>query len=102
MDLPTTTKSEHLELKNLTGVVKLNNDAVTSDDDGSSRSLEKIDKEGEGSSKVASTSASSPIVEMVKSGAISLEENDSKDFFKYLISAPVSYTHLTLSTILLV
>ena len=88
MDLPTTTKSEHLELKNLTGVVKLNNDAVTSDDDGgSSRSLEKIDKEGEGSSKVASTSASSPIVEMVKSGAISLEENDSKDFFKYLISA---------------
>ena len=61
MDLPTTTtKTKHLELKNLTGVVKLNNDAVTSDDDGggSSRPLEKVDKEDEGSNCLLYTSPS--------------------------------------------
>ena len=76
MDLPA--KSKHLALKNLTGMVKLNDDV----NDG--RSVEKIEKE---QSEISSSSATSPIVEMVKSGVISLEEKDSKDFFQYLVSA---------------
>eukprot|EP00111_Clytia_hemisphaerica_P004586 TCONS_00013168-protein len=72
---------KHLELKNLTGKVDL-------EDEGSPHS--KIVDEGEAPQEVGAEDhedGNNAIIEMVKNGAISLEEKDSKDFLEYLTKA---------------
>ena len=77
MDLPPH-KSKLLELKNLTGMV--NSDSDSADEVKPIESVQRVEE-------IREKSTTSPIAEMVKTGAISLEENDSKDFFRFLVSA---------------